>query len=145
MKPELEWFIREMKRATPTCFSPSTFYNHEPFSFFWSSPYLSWEMKRWIFPLTYPHFHSIHPIFSSGPILISNPKVFPFYNPPLWSKIEKKHKQNSNLINHFPTSEGVSEVSERANEWAQRRARAKRTVLSKRTSERCKQTSKRTS
>ena len=35
----------------------------------------------------------------------------------LWSKIEKKkHRQNSNLINHFPTSEGVSEVSERANE-----------------------------
>ena len=25
----------------------------------------------------------------------------------------KKHGQNSNLINHFPTSEGVSEVSER--------------------------------
>ena len=29
----------------------------------------------------------------------------------------KKHRQNSNLINHFPTSEGVSE---RANEWAVR-------------------------
>ena len=28
----------------------------------------------------------------------------------------KKHRQNSHLINHFPTSEGVSEVSERANE-----------------------------
>ena len=30
----------------------------------------------------------------------------------------KKHRQNSHLINHFPTSEGVSEVSgasERAN------------------------------
>ena len=32
----------------------------------------------------------------------------------------KKHRQNSNLINQFPTSEGVSEVSERANEWAVR-------------------------
>ena len=28
----------------------------------------------------------------------------------------KKHRMNSHLINHFPTSEGVSEVSERANE-----------------------------
>ena len=28
----------------------------------------------------------------------------------------KKHGQNSHLINDFPTSEGVSEVSERANE-----------------------------
>ena len=45
---------------------------------------------------------------------------------------------------HFPTSEGVSEVSERANKWAQRRARAKRAVRSKWTSERCEQTSERT-
>ena len=28
----------------------------------------------------------------------------------------KKHRQNSHLIIRFPTSEGVSEVSERANE-----------------------------
>ena len=28
----------------------------------------------------------------------------------------KKHRQNSHLIIHFPTSEGVSEVSERASE-----------------------------
>ena len=28
----------------------------------------------------------------------------------------KKHRQNSHPIIHFPTSEGVSEVSERANE-----------------------------
>ena len=34
----------------------------------------------------------------------------------LWSKIEKKNRQNSHPIIHFPTSEGVSEVSERANE-----------------------------
>ena len=34
----------------------------------------------------------------------------------LWSKIEKKLRQNSHLIIHCPTSEGVSEVSERANE-----------------------------
>ena len=32
----------------------------------------------------------------------------------------KEHRQNSKLINHFPTSEGVSEVSEQANEWAVR-------------------------
>ena len=47
----------------------------------------------------------------------------------------KKHRQISHLIIHFPTSEGVSEVSERANEWAQQRARAKRAVRSKQTSE----------
>ena len=34
----------------------------------------------------------------------------------LWSKIEKKHRQNSRLIIHCPMSEGVSKVSERANE-----------------------------
>ena len=28
----------------------------------------------------------------------------------------KKHRQNSHLIIHFPTSEGVSEVSKRVNE-----------------------------
>ena len=46
-------------------------------------------------------------------------------------------------IIHFPTSEGVSEVSEQAKESAQRRARAKRAVRSKRTSERCEQTDER--
>ena len=40
----------------------------------------------------------------------------------------KKHRQNSHLIIHFLTNEGVSEVSERANEWAQRRAGAKQAV-----------------
>ena len=55
----------------------------------------------------------------------------------------KKHRQNSHLMNHCPTSEGVSEVSERANEWAVRRARAKRAVRSKRTSERCERTDER--
>ena len=30
--------------------------------------------------------------------------------------MEKKHRQNSHPIIHCPTSEGVSEVSERANE-----------------------------
>ena len=34
----------------------------------------------------------------------------------LWARIEKKHRLNSHPIIHFPTSEGVSEVSERANE-----------------------------
>ena len=71
---------------------------------------------------------------------------------PAWSSSQhtmgqnrKKHRINSHPINPCPTSEGVSEVSERANEWAQRRARAKRAVPSKRTSERCERTSERTS
>ena len=34
----------------------------------------------------------------------------------LWSKMEKKHRQNSHPIILFPMSEGVSEVTERANE-----------------------------
>ena len=68
-----------------------------------------------------------------------------FFNQRTMVENGKKHRQNSHLIIHFPTSEGVSEVSERANEWAQWRARAKRAVRSKRTSERCEQTSKRTS
>ena len=46
---------------------------------------------------------------------------------------------------HFPTSEGVSKVSKRANKRAQRRVRAKRAVRSKQTSERCERTSERTS
>ena len=33
----------------------------------------------------------------------------------LWARIGKKHRMNSHLINHCPTNEGVSEVSERAN------------------------------
>ena len=45
----------------------------------------------------------------------------------------------------FPTSEGVSEVSEQANEWAQRSVQAKQAVRSKQTSERCERMSKRTS
>ena len=57
----------------------------------------------------------------------------------------KKHRQNSQLIILFPTSEGASEVSEQANEWVQRRARAKRAVRSKETSERCERMSERTS
>ena len=35
---------------------------------------------------------------------------------PLWARTEKQHRMNSHLIIHFPTSEGVSEVSEQANE-----------------------------
>ena len=34
----------------------------------------------------------------------------------LWARIEKKFRMNSYLIIHFPTSEEVSEVSERMNE-----------------------------
>ena len=64
----------------------------------------------------------------------------------------EKHRQNSHLINHCPTSEGMSEVSkgvskvsERANKWAQQRAQAKRVGWSKQTSERCEWTSERKS
>ena len=49
----------------------------------------------------------------------------------------KKHRINAHPIIHCPTSEEVSEVSERANLWVQRSARAKQVVWSKRTSERC--------
>ena len=45
----------------------------------------------------------------------------------------------------FPTSQGVSKVSKRANEWAQRRARAKRIVRSNGMSERCERTGEWTS
>ena len=37
-----------------------------------------------------------------------------------------KHRLNSHPTIHCPTSEGVSEMSERANEWARQSARAKR-------------------
>ena len=59
--------------------------------------------------------------------------------------MEKKLRKNSHVISYFSTSSGVSEVSKRANELAQQRARAKRAVQSKRTSERCERTSERTS
>ena len=48
----------------------------------------------------------------------------------------EKHRKNRHLKSHCPMSKEVSEVSERANDWAQRRARAKRAVRSERTSER---------
>ena len=63
----------------------------------------------------------------------------------LWSRIEKILRKKSHLIIHFPASSGVSKVSERANEWAQRRAWVKRAVWSKQTSERCERMSERTS
>ena len=44
------------------------------------------------------------------------------YTVVLWSKIEKKHRQNSHPINHCPTSEGMSEVSERASERTSERS-----------------------
>ena len=49
------------------------------------------------------------------------------------SQNRKKHKQNSYQMIHCPTSEGVIEVSERPNEWAQRSAQAKEAGQSKRT------------
>ena len=55
------------------------------------------------------------------------------------ASIRDSHFETSMI--HFPTSEGVSEVSERANEWVQQRARAKRAVKSKQTSERCERMS----
>ena len=50
----------------------------------------------------------------------------------------EKHRIDSHLINHCPTSSGVSKAS---SERAQRSARAKRVVRSKRTNELCKRTS----
>ena len=38
------------------------------------------------------------------------------YQPDTVVENRKKHRQNSHLLIHFPMSEGVSEVSERANE-----------------------------
>ena len=57
----------------------------------------------------------------------------------------QKHSKNSHLINHCPTSEGVSEVSERAGKWVQRSAQAKRVVQSKLMSEQSVEMSKWTS
>ena len=64
---------------------------------------------------------------------------------PLWAGIEKKHRINSHLIDHCPKSSGVSQVSERASEWAKRSARAKQEGRNKQTSEQCEWTSKQTS
>ena len=60
-------------------------------------------------------------------------------------QINEKHRINSRPIIHCPASEGVSEVSERANEWAQRSTRAKRARWSKRARGQCDRTSERTS
>ena len=57
----------------------------------------------------------------------------------------KKHRINTHPIMHSPTSEGVSKVSERANEWARQSAREKRAMWSKRASEQCEQMSERIS
>ena len=64
-----------------------------------------------------------------------------FYHRTMGQNRKKKHRLNSHPIIHFPTRKGVSKVSERAKEWAQRRARAKRTVRSKWMSKRCERTS----
>ena len=39
------------------------------------------------------------------------PKTPAFIAATLWARVEKKHRINSHLIVHCPTSEGVSEVS----------------------------------
>ena len=57
----------------------------------------------------------------------------------------KKHRINSHPINHCPMSEGVSEVSEQANKWAQRSAWVKRAGRSKQTTYWCERTNERTS
>ena len=69
------------------------------------------------------------------------------YRPPqpTMGQIRKIHRINSYLINHCPTSEGVSEMSERMSEQAQRSVRAKRVVRSEQMSERCVRTSERRS
>ena len=72
-------------------------------------------------------------------------KLGHYANHPLSNALWDKTRSFETSIIHFPTSEGVSEVSERANEWAQWRARAKQAVRSKRTSERCERTSEETS
>ena len=62
-------------------------------------------------------------------------------SPKLAETVGNRRVQSSDK-DHFPMSPGVSE---RANEGAQRSARAKRAVRSKRMSEPCEQTSKGTS
>ena len=71
--------------------------------------------------------------------LTSSHLIFPFI--PLWSKTEKKHRKISHQIIYFPTSLGVSEVSDRANECAQRIAQAKQGGASERGSGASKRTS----
>ena len=64
----------------------------------------------------------------------------------LWSKMKKKtNRIYSYPIIHFPTSEGVSEVSKRADARGGQSAQAKRAARSKRMSERCEPTSERRS
>ena len=86
-------------------------------------------------------FFYLSPLSWKWPDSSLNPGFPPLFLPPTMVENRKKNRQNSHPIFHFPTSEGVSEVSERVDEWAQRRARAKRAVRSKRTSERCERTS----
>ena len=52
----------------------------------------------------------------------------------LWSIKEKKHRQNSHPIIHCPTSEGVSEVSERTSERSGGRERSEQSGASERVS-----------
>ena len=54
----------------------------------------------------------------------------------LTSHYGPKQKKKLHRIIYFPTSEGVNEVSKRANEWAQRSAQAKQVVRGKKMSER---------
>ena len=61
------------------------------------------------------------------------------HNSALWDKT-RSFWDIKNSLSHKQGSEQI----ERANEWAQRRARAKRAVRSKQTSERCERTSERT-
>ena len=48
------------------------------------------------------------------------PQLLQLFGYALWARIGKKHRINNHLIIHFPTSEGVSEVSKRSNESAVR-------------------------
>ena len=61
----------------------------------------------------------------------------------LRARLEKT--ENKKPSYYCPTREGVSKVSEQVSEWAQRIARAKGAVWSKRMSEWCEQKSERTS
>ena len=67
-------------------------------------------------------FPAVRVVFSGPVCRVFRPLLSIFYYLPfrhsftMVENVKKKHRQNSHLIIHCPTSEGVSEVSERANE-----------------------------
>ena len=130
--------VRECKLTYPDlCVCVQTLYRGNVRTCEWTRPFASWGFihvpKTW--PLRVPP--------SASPFSLA---FFSFFLPFTIVENGKKHRQNSHLINHCPTSEGVSEVSERASERVSAAEGAsERVVRSKRTSERCERTSERTS